>query len=382
MYIWQHKSWPSFYADPTQLEPRLDVVLALQQRLLGRASDLTAGLDKDAELDALIQSAIKTSEIEGDCLDAESVRSSVARQLGLEQTGLPEPARHEASVVQMLVSAVRDLEKPLTCRLLCDWQTALFPEPPLLRELAIGKFRDENKGPMQVVSEKSGKTSVHFEAPPAKNLNQELQAFLTFYNNVLPVHHGIVRAAMAHLYFITLHPFDDGNGRVARALTDRALAQAENTGVRFYSLSAAIEKNKKGYYQILEDTQNCQAVGQENQPLDITQWLLWFLDTLVEAMEHGLLRIDRVLLKAIFWKTHAQTVLSERQVNVLNRLLDGYGLEFRDGLAARHYQSIADVSKATATRDVTDLLNKGCLKPIGAGGRSVRHVINQNQSQG
>ena len=382
MYIWQHKSWPSFYADSTQLEPRLDVVLALQQRLVGKASDLSAGLDKDAELDALIQSAIKTSEIEGDSLDAESVRSSVARQLGLEQAGLPEPAQHEASVVQMLVSAVRDLEKPLTCRLLCDWQTALFPEPPLLREIAIGKFRDDNKGPMQVVSEKGGKTSVHFEAPPAKNLNEELQAFLTFYNNVLPEHHGIVRAAMAHLYFITLHPFDDGNGRVARALTDRALAQAENTGVRFYSLSASIEKNKKGYYQILEDTQNCRAAGQKNQPLDITEWLMWFLDTLAEAMEHGLLRIDRVLLKATFWKTHAQTVLSERQVKVLNRLLDGYGLEFIDGLAARHYQSIADVSKATATRDLTDLLNKGCLKPLGAGGRSVRYVINQNQSQG
>jgi Fic family protein len=375
MYIWQHPQWPLFSFDSEQVKPKLKALLALQKRLVGKSVDLTDGLDKEAEQDALIQSAIKTSEIEGENLNVESVRSSVARQLGLEQAGMPKPARHEAGVVQMLVSAVSDIEKPLTKKMLCDWQAAIFHEPPLLRNIAIGRFRDDAIGPMQVVSEKRGKTTIHFEAPPAKKLAKEITAFLEFYNDVSLSQSGFIRAAMAHLYLITLHPFDDGNGRVARALTDRVLAQSEYTSVRFYSLSAAIEKNKNAYYQILEETQGCCAKGQDENPLDITQWVLWFLQTLEQAMSDGLLRIDRVLIKARFWRIHAQTVLSKRQIKVLNRLLDGYGLEFVDGLAARHYQSIADVSKATATRDLADMVEKNCLKPLELGGRSVRYVI-------
>lgn len=382
MYIWQQKDWPRFYYKPTEVQSRLRRVLALQARLIGKASALPEGLDREAELDALIQSAIKTSEIEGESLNVESVRSSVARQLGLEQAGLTQPARQEASLVQMLVAAVNELEEPLTSRMLCRWQSALFPDPPLLREITVGAVRKDTRGPMQVVSQQRGRTLVHFEAPPAKCLNQELKQFLLFYNNPLAGQHGLVRAAIAHLYFITLHPFDDGNGRLARALTDRALAQAELSGVRFYSLSAAIEKNKKAYYRVLEDTQNGRAAGQEQRPLDITEWVLWFLQTLEEAMDEGVLRLDRVLLKARFWRRHAQTVLSGRQIRVLNRLLDGYGMEFRDGLAARHYQSIASVSKATATRDLAELQEKGCLKSSGAGGRGARYVIQQERPGG
>ncbi|MBV1916428.1 MAG: Fic family protein [Pseudomonadales bacterium] len=378
MYIWEHQTWPLFQSDTKLIDSRLTQVLALQQQLVGRASELPEGLDKQAELDALVQSVIKSSEIEGESLNVGSVRSSVARQLGLEQAGLPKAARYEESVVEMLVSAVSDLEKPLTSKLLCQWQAALFPEPSLLRTIAIGSFRDDAGGPMQVVSERRGKTEVHFEAPPAKQLTKELNTFYSAFNSSPPEQHGMIRAAIAHLYLITIHPFDDGNGRVARALTDRALAQCENTSIRFYSLSAAIEKNKNGYYQILEQTQNCRNKTQQHQPLDITEWLLWFLDTLGQAIEDGLLRVERVLLKARFWQRHAQTLLSGRQLKVLNRLLDGYGVEFVDGLAARHYQAIGGVSKATATRDLADLVEKGCLQALEAGGRSVRYRVYQD----
>ncbi len=380
MVIWRQQAWPLFQYDATLIDSHLAQVLALQKQLVASAGGLPAGLDKQAELDALVQSAIKTSEIEGESLNVGSVRSSVARQLGLEQAGLPSAARYEEAVVEMLVSAVSDLERPLTSKLLCQWQAALFPEPPLLSNVAIGSFRDDAEGPMQVVSQRRGRTEVHFEAPPAKQLAKALKSFYTTYNNTSSAQHGVIRAAIAHLHFITIHPFDDGNGRIARALTDRALAQCENSTIRFYSLSAAIEKNKNGYYQLLEETQNCRHKRQQHQPLDITDWVLWFLDTLGQAMGDGLLRVERVLLKALFWQRHAQTLLSERQLKVLNRLLDGYGLEFVDGLAARHYQAIGGGSKATATRDLADLVQKGCLQPLAAGGRSARYRIYQNKA--
>jgi len=379
MVIWQQQSWPLFQYDAKLIDSGLAPVLALQKRLVASAGGLPEGLDKLAELDALVQSAIKTSEIEGESLNVGSVRSSVARQLGLEQAGLPNAARYEEAVVEMLISAVSDLERPLTNQLLCQWQAALYPEPPLLSNVAIGSFRDDAEGPMQVVSQRRGRTEVHFEAPPAKQLAKELKSFYTAYNSTSSAQHGVIRAAIAHLHFITLHPFDDGNGRVARALTDRALAQCENSSIRFYSLSAAIEKNKDGYYQILEETQNCRHKRQQLQPLDITDWVLWFLDTLGQAIGDGLLRVERVLLKALFWQRHAQTLLSERQLKVLNRLLDAYGLEFVDGLAARHYQAIGGGSKATATRDLGDLAQKGCLQPLEAGGRSTRYQIYQDK---
>lgn len=379
MVIWQQPSWPLFQYDAKLIDSRLVEVLALQQQLVASADGLPEDLDRQAELDSLVQSAIKSAEIEGESLNVGSVRSSVARQLGLEQAGLPKASRYEDSVVEMLVAAVSDLELPLTNKLLCQWQAALFLEPPLLGNIAIGSFRDDAEGPMEVVSQRRGRTEVHFEAPPAKRLAKELKSFYTTYNGTSAVQDGVIRAAIAHLHFITLHPFDDGNGRVARALTDRALALCENSSVRFYSLSAAIEKNKDGYYQILEETQNCRTKRQQHEPLDTTDWVLWFLDTLGQAIADGLLRVERVLLKALFWQRHAQTLLSERQLKVLNRLLDGYGLEFVDGLAARHYQAIGGGSKATATRDLADLVQKGCLQPLEAGGRSARYRIHQGK---
>ena len=234
---------------------------------------------------------------------------------------------------------------------------------------------------MQVVSQKGNREIIHFEAPPKAKLQQELDAFTEWFNLEQPsVMHGIIRAAISHLWLITIHPFEDGNGRITRALTDRALAQDEHTSIRFYSLSAAIESNRKAYYKILENTQSCKTdtQKQEGNATNITEWINWFLDVLAQAMQQGQYRIERVIDKTRFWHTHSQTVLSEKQIKVLNRLLDSAGDKFKDGINANKYQGIAKVSKATATRHLTELLEKGCLIKIG-GGRSTRYAINTGE---
>lgn len=379
MYIWENQHWPNVVYQQARIEPKLQTVLALQKHLIGQAKDLPDDLDRQAEMDALIQNALQTSEIEDEKLNVGSVRSSVAKHLGLEQVGLPPQYRNKGtqqteSLVAMLREATSDLETPISQQQLCGWQAALFPERPLVRDIIIGDLRGE--APMQVVSQKGRREVVHFQAPPKEQLQQELTAFIDWFNiNHSSEMHAIVRAAITHLWLITLHPFDDGNGRVARALTDRALAQAEQTSIRFYSLSAAIEMNRKAYYDNLENTQSCKTETQLNNPLDITDWINWFLDVLAEAMQQGLQRIERVINKTRFWQVHSQTVLSERHINVLNRLLDGVGEEFEQGINASKYQSLAKISKATATRDLAELLEKGCIKQLPGGGRSTRYTI-------
>jgi len=381
VYIWENQQWPNFVYQQARIEPKLQSVLALQNQLIGQAKDLPDDLDRQAEMDALIQNALQTSEIEDEKLNVGSVRSSVAKHLGLEQVGLPPQYRNKGtqqteSLVAMLREATSDLEIPISQKQLCRWQAALFPVPPVVREIIIGDLRGE--APMQVVSQKGWRELVHFQAPPKDRLQQELTVFIDWFNTKQSAEmHAIVRAAIVHLWLITLHPFDDGNGRVARAVTDRALAQAEQTSIRFYSLSAAIELNRKAYYDNLEKTQSCKTETQikTKNALDITDWINWFLDVLAEAMQQGLQRIERVINKTRFWQTHSQTVLSERQINVLNRLLDCAGEEFEQGINASKYQSLAKVSKATATRDLAELLEKGCIKQLPGGGRSTRYTI-------
>lgn len=377
MYIWEDITWPNFVLDTKAIKPNLDNVLALQQQLIGKAKNLPEGLDRQAEMDALIQNAIKTSQIEGEELNIESVRSSVAKQLGLEQAGLHPATRQTENLVAMLSAATTDLQQPISQQLLCEWQAALFPEPPIIKNIAIGELRGE--APMQVVSQKSNREIIHFEAPPKLQLQQDLDAFIDWFNleQTLKMH-GIVRAAVIHLWLITLHPFDDGNGRVTRALTDRALAQDEKTSIRFYSLSAAIEMNRSAYYDILENTQDCKTETQvrTGSNTNITEWINWFLEVLAQAMQQGQQRIDNVVDKARFWQKHSQTALTAQQIKVLNRLLDGAGEEFEDGINANKYQGIADVSKATATRHLKELLTKGCLTQLPGGGRSTRYAIN------
>lgn len=306
------------------------------------------------EVDALLnQNAIRASEIGGKRLDVGSVRSSVARQLGIEQAGMFGRTTPESeALLELLLQSTRQLDEPLTHERLCLWQSMLFVQGPgLLGNVRVGELRGDH--PMQVGSGRLEQTIVHFEAPPRGQLETELD--------------GLVRAGITHLWLITLHPFDDGNGRVTRAVTDRALAQAERQSVRFYSLSAAIMARRSAYYDYLESTQK--------GSLDITPWLLWFLDTLKEALEQALLRIDRVLVKATFWQQHATTVLNERQIKVLNRLLDTAGEECSQGINARKYQLLAKVSKATATRDLAELVEKGCLSKLPGGGRSTRYSV-------
>ncbi|AYF32696.1 DUF4172 domain-containing protein [Vreelandella alkaliphila] len=367
MYIWEQRNWPHFEWDEPALRPTLDAVRLLQGRVVGKTEAVHGQADLDVEMDALIQNAIRTSEIEGERLDVGSVRSSVARQLGLEQAGVSARTTPESeALVELLLQSTRQLDEPLTHERLCLWQSMLFVQGPgLISQVRVGELRGDH--PMQVVSGRLDRPTVHFEAPPRGQLEAELDAFITWFNHPPQGLDGLVRAGITHLWLITLHPFDDGNGRVTRAVTDRALAQAERQSVRFYSLSAAIMSRRRAYYDYLESTQK--------GSLDITPWLLWFLDTLKEALEQALLRIDRVLMKATFWQRHATTVLNERQIKVLNRLLDTAGEEFEQGINARKYQALAKVSKATATRDLAELLDKGCLSKLPGGGRSTRYTV-------
>ena len=367
MYIWEQKDWPRFHWDEAALKPRLDAVRFLQGRLLGSAEAAPEAMDLEVEMDALIQNAIRTSEIESEQLDVGSVRSSVARQLGLEKAGVSGRTTPESeSLVELLLEATHQPEQPFSSELLCHWQALLFPEGPgLVSKIRVGELRGEQ--PMQVVSGRLDRPTVHFEAPPRNRLATELDEFIDWFNQPPEELDALLRAGIAHLWLITLHPFDDGNGRITRAVTDKALAQAERKSARFYSLSAAIMSRRSAYYEQLEQTQKGN--------LNITPWLVWFLETLQLALEQALLRVDRVLEKARFWQTHAQTLLNERQIKVLNRLLDTTGEEFKEGINARKYQSLAGVSKATATRDLTDLVEKDCLQQLPGGGRSTRYVV-------
>ncbi|HEY7771903.1 MAG TPA: Fic family protein [Marinagarivorans sp.] len=379
VYIWQQAQWrqtspllgaaPAFTWQTDLLKPMLDRVRLLQGRLLG-VSESVSQEQREAQLDTLVQNVLRTSEIEGEVLNAESVRSSVIRQLGLVKAGFVPSRQHRetaqtSALVELLIEATSQYNEPLTFRALCQWQAALFPEPPRYQNLIIGDLRGQ--APMQVISGRTDNPTVHFEAPPRQGLEQELQRFIDWFNQPSEGLDPLLRAGIAHLWLITLHPFDDGNGRVTRAVTDRALAQAEHQSIRFYSLSAAIMARRKEYYDILEQSQK--------GPMDITPWVQWFLSVLEDAISQGLQRFQRVLNKTRFWQRHAQTVLSERQIKVLNRLLDTQGEEFTQGINASKYMSLAKISKATATRELADLVAKNCLSKLPGGGRSTRYTV-------
>ena len=378
-YIWQLPAWqqgaaPLFEWDEEPLHLQLERVRLQQRRLLGQSQSLTVE-NQATHLDTLVQTALRTSEIEGEILDANSVRSSVVRHLGLEQAGFVDKQAsytgtpQTEALIQLLIGATNELQQPLSLMTLLQWQAALFADTPQevtkLTPVLRGQLRGD--APMQVVSGRLDNPVVHFEAPPRQDLESELQRFTKWFNQPPAEVDGLLRAAIAHLWLITLHPFDDGNGRVTRAVTDRALAQAEHNSIRFYSLSAAIMARRKEYYEQLEQAQK--------GGLDITDWLQWFLSVLDDAISSGMQRFERVINKTRFWQQHAQTVLSERQIKVLNRLLDNQGEEFTQGINASKYQALAKVSKATATRELTDLLQKNCFVKLPGGGRSTRYAL-------
>lgn len=362
-YIWQHDDWPRWRYDLAQLAQPLAEVSRAQGVLLGRLADVGDALRDQASLAALTDDVVKTSEIEGERLDVGSVRSSIARRLGVDIGALAPVDRHVEGVVDMVLDATSNRDEPVTSERLFAWHAALFPTGYSgLSKIGVGHWRDDTHGPMQVVSGPIGRQRVHFEAPPAERLQAEMARLLAWVNG--PSHEPpLIRAAIGHLWFVTLHPFDDGNGRIARAIGDLLLARADGSPQRFYSLSAQIQRERSAYYSILERTQH--------GSLDIDEWLAWFLATLGRAIEEAQRTLDAVLVKARFWQRWGSTPFNERQVKLLNRLLDG----FEGKLTSSKWAAIAKCSPDTALRDINDLLMRRVLRKSEGGGRSTGYEL-------
>lgn len=369
-WIWQHPDWPQFHWQAERLAPLLRDCTQAQGRLLGMAGAAGSEFAALGELDTLLQNIVTSSAIEGETLNVGSVRSSLARRLGLDADGDQRTSPRSEGLAELMLDATRHFQQPLSLERLLHWHRLLFPEPErdlLPRRLRVGALRGDE--PMQVVSGRIDRPTVHFEAPPRDGLEQQLGNFLDWFeaSRSDAALDPLLRAGIAHFWFVTLHPFDDGNGRLTRAITDLALAQAEQQALRFYAMSASILDDRCGYYRILESSQQATP--------DISAWLEWFLHTLLRSLQQALARIERVLAKARFWQRHRQQALSAEQIKVLNRLLDGGERGFEDGISAAQYQAVAKVSKATATRHLADLLEKDCLTRLPGGGRSTRYRI-------
>ncbi|MBI3522988.1 MAG: Fic family protein [Betaproteobacteria bacterium] len=380
-WIWQHPQWPHFGWQAETLAPLLRQITLAQGALVGRASGSASVLQAEFSLDALLQNIVNSSAIEGESLNMESVRSSLARRLGLQVGAkVPSEARGEG-LARILWDATTNLDASLTKARLLQWHAWLFAGGPGLlgHKIRIGAWRGPQ--PMQVVSGRIDRPTVHFEAPPRKGLESRIAEFLAWFNASRSdaALDPLLRAAIAHFWFVTLHPFDDGNGRIARTLTDLSLAQGEQQSIRFYAMSVAILADRKGYYRQLESAQKMAApAASTDQPLDLTPWLQWFLVTLQQAIAGAQMQIDRVLGKSRFWLLHRQQSLSPEQIKVLNRLLDGDQAErggFAQGISAAQYLAVTKVSKATATRHLADLVAKGCLTRLPGGGRNTRYQI-------
>lgn len=370
-WIWQQPDWPDFNWQAERLAPLLRECVQTQGRLLGMAGSVGDSMSAQSELDALLQNIVTSSAIEGEQLNVGSVRSSLARRLGLEWVDRDSVSQRSEGLAQLMLDATHGFDEPLTLARLLEWHIWLFPAEEAMfsaRPMLVGTLRGDE--PMQVVSGRLDRPTVHFEAPPRQRLEQQIERFLSWFEasrdqvSLDP----LLRAGIAHFWFVTLHPFDDGNGRLTRTITDLALAQGEAQAIRFYAMSASILEDRAGYYRILESSQKA--------TLDITEWLTWFLQTLLRSLQQAITRIDSVLGKTRFWQAHRESDLSAEQIKVLNRLLDGGERGFEQGLNAGQYQAVAKVSKATATRHLAELLDKGCLQRLPGGGRSTRYKIN------
>jgi Fic family protein len=364
MWIWQQADWPNFIWDEKVIEPKLRDIRFHQGMLLGKMSSQPKD-QRQSMLDTLLANIIHSSAIEGEKLNAFSVRSSLANKLGLsEDKPFPTTERTDG-LAEIMLDAVENLDSPLSLERILQWHQRLFPEGYTLFNPVIGgRLRGDE--PMQVVSGRIDKPTVHFEAPSRDVLESELDVFIRWFNDSRedPALDPLLRAAITHLWFVTLHPLDDGNGRITRLLTDLALAQAERQSVRFYAMSVAILANRKSYYEILEQSQKGE--------LDITAWLMWFLNTLGETFANVLEEIDQTVFKTNFWRNVDQTRLSSEQVKVLNRMLDG---DFDQGINTSQYHKVAKVSKPTASRHLAALVELGCLVQSDAGGRSTRYKL-------
>ena len=364
MWIWQQPTWPNFHWDNKTLAPLLRETHFNQGLLLGRM-----GLEdlQQATLDTLLANIVHSSAIEGEKLNAFSVRSSLANKLGIKEE-LQYPTTEQTNgLAEMMLDAITQLDHPLSLERILSWHRWLFPAGyTLFNPIQGGVLRGDT--PMQVISGRIDKPTVHFEAPPRQILEGELAHFMAWFNDSKTDAEldPLLRAAITHLWFVTLHPLDDGNGRITRLLTDLALAQGEKLSIRFYAMSVSILARRKSYYEILEATQK--------GDMDITSWLVWFMETLNVTLLSAMQTIDLTVAKTNFWRRVDQTRLSSEQVRVLNRLLDG---EFESGINSSQYQKVTKVSRATATRHLAYLVEVGCLSKTDSGGRSTRYIVNK-----
>lgn len=362
-YIHQHKKWPAFIWNSETLLPLLTLIRHKQGRLKGNLEVLGFAMRNETNLQTLTMDVIKSTEIEGEILNPEQVRSSIAKKLGIEVVGLVHADRYVEGVVDMMLDATQNYHQKLTKDRLFGWHSALFPAGRSgMYKITVGNWRNHDKGPMQLVSGAFGKEKIHYEAPEADRLNDEMKVFLKWFNTQNNID-AVLKSAIAHLWFVTIHPFDDGNGRIARAIADMQLARADSDAQRFYSMSAQIRIERKDYYDILEKTQKGN--------LDITEWLLWYLNCLDRALNTTDERLQSVLRKTKFWDRHTETAINGRQRLMINKLFEGF-----DGkLTSSKWAKITKCSADTALRDIQDLIAKGILMKEDAGGRNTSYLL-------
>ncbi|MTK53627.1 Fic family protein [Paludibacter sp.] len=366
MYLYDNQNWPIFEWNSDKLLPLLAYVRNRQGKLIGKMGALGFELQNEANLEILTIEILKSTEIEGEFLDREQVRSSIARRLGLDISGLVYSERNVDGIVDLMLDATKKYDKELTKERLFSWHASLFPAGQSgMYKIITGNWRDDSTGPMQVVSGALGKEKVHYQAPPANQIENEMRIFFDWVNleqNVDPV----LKAAIAHLWFVTLHPFEDGNGRISRALSDMLLARSDEQSYRFYSMSTQIRKERNSYYDILEKTQK--------GSLDITNWLEWFLNSLLHSIESSEKLLEKVIYKHEFWLRNSKVTINDRQLQLLNMLMD----DFEGVLNTTKWAKIGKCSQDTALRDIQDLIEKGILAKSEQGGRSTNYELKTN----
>lgn len=364
IWIWQYEQWPHFCWNDSNIITLLAHVRQKQGQLLGLMSSMGFDTQNLNALEVMTEDVLHNAEIEGQLLNPNHVRSSVARHLGIDTAGMPEADHYTEGVVEVMMDAVKNAGAPLTEKRLFNWHAALFPTGRSgMTAITVAAWRKESE-PMQIVSGAIGKEQVHYEAPPSECLPKEMEQFLQWINTEQSID-PVLKAAIAHLWFVNIHPFDDGNGRLTRTITDMLLARADGMSHRFYSMSSVILRNKKDYYEILE------YIGKHG--LDITPWLIWFLETLEDAITTAHARVQRILKKTLFWQKHVSTQLNERQVKIINRLWDG----MEGKLNTSKWAKMTHTSTATALRDIQDLVQKGLLCDSGEGGRNTNYILQE-----
>lgn len=369
IYIWQYPEWPSFTWNDSRLISLLSEVRNLEGMIQGMMDGLGFNVQSMTALNVMTEDVLRSNEIEGVILNSDKVRSSIARHLGIDTAGLPQPDHYTEGVVQIMMDAVTNCNKPLTPERLFNWHAALFPTGRSgMYPITVGAYRTGGE-PMQIVSGAMGKEKVHYEAPPSDVVPDMMTDFLTWINSDNTVIDPVLKAAVAHLWFVAIHPFDDGNGRLTRTITDMQLAKADGFPLRFYSMSAEILREKKAYYEILEHT--------TSNSTDITEWLEWFLNTMKSSILRAKETVKRVVCKSSFWQRHREIPMNERQVRVVNMLWDG----FTGKLTSSKWAKITKTSQATALRDITDLIEKGILTAAADGGRSSNYLLKDDADQ-